>query len=218
MSGKVVLLTGFEPFGGEKVNPSILACRRLTGKKYNGYTVKDEEIPLRFTEIRGTIEGYIKAYTPAAVICTGQGGGSWLNLERVAVNVADVTKTTYNCGTKPQDATLVEGGPTAYFTKLPIRRLLGKVRAGGVPAEISNSAGAFGCNQIFYHLMDYVARENLGIPAGFIHVPKLPEQVIDKREPHMSLDLIANGLNIVVEDIVGELLHPTFGCLPALGE
>ncbi len=205
MQDKVILLTGFEPFGGEKVNPSILACRRLDGRRFNGYTVKVEEVPLRFEEIRGTIEGLIEKYKPAAAISTGQGGGSWLNLERVAVNVADVTRVSYNCGAKPRDATLVEGGPAAYFTGLPIRELLGKLRAGGVPAEISNSAGAFGCNQIFYHLMDYATRERLDIPAGFIHVPKLPEQVVDTKEPHMSLDLIASGLEIVVEEVSGKL-------------
>jgi pyroglutamyl-peptidase len=205
MPSKVILLTGFEPFGGEKVNPSILACRRLDGKMYNGYTVRVEEVPLRFSEIRETIEGHIKRQSPAAVISTGQGGGSWLNLERVAINVADVTRVAYNCGTKPCDVPLIDGGPAAYFTGLPVRRLLGKVRAGGVPAEISNSAGAFGCNQIFYHLMEYVAREMLGIPAGFIHVPKLPEQVAATKEPHMSLDLISRGLEIVVEDVSGDL-------------
>jgi len=202
---KIILLTGFEPFGGEKVNPSIQACKRLNGKKYNGYSVVVEEIPLRFAEIRWTIEGHIDRYRPAAIVSTGQGGGSWLNLERVAINVADATRVAYNCGTKPRDATLIEGGPAAYFTGLPIRKLLEKVRAGGVPAEISNSAGAVGCNQIFYHLMDYVAREKLTIPAGFIHVPKLPEQVVDNREPHMSLDLIARGLEIVVDNVAGSL-------------
>ncbi len=202
---KAILLTGFEPFGGEKVNPSILACRRLEGKKYSNYTVKVEEIPLRFAEICGTLEGHIQRHKPSAIVCTGQGGGSWLSLERIAINVADVTRIAYNCGEKPRDAALVEGGPDAYFTHLPIRRLLDRVREGGVPAEISNSAGAFGCNQIFYHLMDYVAREGLAIPAGFIHVPKLPEQVLDKREPHMSLDLIARGLEIVVEDVAATL-------------
>jgi len=202
---KVILLTGFEPFGGEKVNPSILACKKLDGKKYNGYKVRVEEIPLRFAEIRGTLEGHIKRHEPAAIISTGQGGGSWLNLERVAINVADTNRVAYNCGEKPRDAMLVEGGPVAYITGLPIRRLLDKVRAAGVPAEISNSAGAFGCNQLFYHLMDYVAREQLNIPAGFVHVPKLPEQVLDKKEPHMSLELIARGLEVVAEDVAGDL-------------
>jgi pyroglutamyl-peptidase len=205
MPGKVILLTGFEPFGGDKVNPSILACRRLEGRRFNGYTVKVEEVPLRFGEIKRTIEGLMEKHKPAVAISTGQGGGSWLNLERVAINVADVTRVTYNCGAKPKDATLVEGGPAAYFTGLPIRRLLDKVRTAGVPAEISNSAGAFGCNQVFYHLMDYATREKLGITAGFIHVPKLPEQVVDTKEPHMSLDLIAKGLEIVVEEVSEDL-------------
>jgi pyroglutamyl-peptidase len=202
---KVILLTGFEPFGGEKVNPSILACRRLNGKRYNGYMIKVEEVPLRFSEIRGTIEGNIKRHKPAAVISTGQGGGSWLNLEKFAINIADATRVAYNCGKKPQDTPLVEGGPIAYFTGLPIRRLLEKVREGDIPAEISNSAGAFGCNQIFYHLMDYTTREKLDIPAGFIHVPKLPEQVVTTKEPHMSLDLITSGLEIVVKEVASAL-------------
>ena len=157
MLDKVILLTGYEPFGGEKVNPSILACR-LDGRRSYGYTVNVEEVPLRFGKIKGTIEGHIKRHKPAAIISTGQGGGYWLNLERVAINVADAIRVAYNCRTKPRDATLIEGGPAAYFTGLSIRKLLEKLGAGGVPTEISNSAGAFGCNQIFYYLMDYVAR------------------------------------------------------------
>ncbi len=111
MPNKVILLTGFDPFGGEKVNPSILACKMLQGHMFNSYTVKVEEVPLRFDEIRETIEVLMKKHRPAAVVSIGQGGGSWLNLERVAVNVADVTRVSYNCGAKPRDETLVEGGP-----------------------------------------------------------------------------------------------------------
>jgi pyroglutamyl-peptidase len=92
-----------------------------------------------------------------------------------------------------------------HISKLPIRRLLYKIREGGVPAEISNSAGAFGCNQIFYHLMDYTASKKFDIPAGFIHIPKLPEQVVETKEPHMALNLIVRGLEIILEDISGNL-------------
>ena len=127
------------------------------------------------------------------------------HLERVAINIADVSKATYNCEAKPMDATLVEGGPAAYFTGLPIRRLLEKTRAGYIPTEISNSAGAFGRNQIFYHLMDYIARKKLDIPTGFIHVPKLPEQVVCTKEPHMSLDLIVKGLEIIIGEVSMDL-------------
>ncbi len=113
------------------MNPSILACRKLDKKRFNGYTIK-VEVPLKFEEIRGTIEGLMEKHKPAAAISTGQGGGSWLNLERVAINVADVMKGSYNCGAKPRDTKLVEGGPAVYLTDLSIRRLLDKLRASGV--------------------------------------------------------------------------------------
>jgi pyroglutamyl-peptidase len=108
----------------------------LDGRIFNNCHVKVEEVPLKFKETRGTIEALIERHIPAAVICTGQGGGSWLNLERVAINVADATKVSYNCGEKPSDATLIKGSPAAYFTRLPIRRLLHKIRVGSVPGDI----------------------------------------------------------------------------------
>jgi len=202
---KVILLTGFEPFGGSEVNPSILACRRLDGRRFHGYTVRVEEIPLRFAEIKATIEGMIEKHRPSAVICTGQSGGAYVALERVAINVADARRVAYNCGTKPQDQRLSGDGPAAYFTGLPVRRLLERLRDEKIPAEISNSAGTFGCNQIFYHLMDYVEGRRLGVPAGFIHVPPLPEQVYDKQSPSMSLETTARALEVIVEDIASNL-------------
>lgn len=90
----------------------------------------------------------IEKHKPAAVICTGQSGGAYVALERVAINVADARRVAYNCGAKPQDERLSEDGPAAYFTGLPVRRLLGRLREEKIPAEISNSAGTFGCNQI----------------------------------------------------------------------
>jgi len=202
---KIILLTGFEPFGGSDVNPSILACKRLDGRTFHGYKVRVEEIPLRFTEIKATIEGMIEKHKPAAVICTGQSGGAYVALERVAINVADARRVAYNCGAKPQDERLSEDGPAAYFTGLPIRRLLERLREEKIPAEISNSAGTFGCNQIFYHLMDYAARKRLNIPAGFIHVPPLPEQVHDKQMPSMALETTVRALEVVVDDLASSL-------------
>ncbi|UCD44820.1 MAG: pyroglutamyl-peptidase I [Candidatus Bathyarchaeota archaeon] len=206
MDEKVILLTGFEPFGGNEVNPSIQACRELEGKTYNGYRALVEETPLRYHEIKGLIEGHIERYKPAAVICTGQGGGGGLSVERVAINVASA-RMRYNCGYKPIDEPLNSDGPVAYWTKLPFRELLVALKEAGIPSRLSNSAGTFGCNQIFYHLMDCLARERLDVPAGFIHVPMLPEQVLEKRNAtSMSLDLIAKGLAVVVEEISKQLL------------
>ncbi|MCW4036239.1 MAG: pyroglutamyl-peptidase I [Candidatus Bathyarchaeota archaeon] len=196
----VILLTGFEPFGGSGVNPSILACRELEGKSFNGYKVVVEEIPLRFYEIRGIIESLVEKYEPVAVICTGQSGGPVVAIERVAINVGSA-RSPYNCGYKPVDEPLNEEGPVGYFTRLPFRDILAALKEAKIPATLSNSAGTYGCNQIFYHLMDYLAREGIGIPAGLIHVPRLPEQALDQRTPSMSLDLITEALQVVVDTI-----------------
>jgi len=103
------------------------------------------------------------------------------------------------------DQPLREGGPAAYFTTLPFREILAALKEAKIPAALSNSAGTVGCNQIFYHLMDYLAREEIDIPAGFVHVPRLPEQALGKRMPSMSLDLSARALEIVVEAIAEKL-------------
>ena len=202
--GRTILLTGFEPFGGSGVNPSITACRRLEGKTFNGFRVVVEEVPLRFHEIKGIIEGHIEKYRPAAVVCTGQSGGPSIALERVAINIASA-KNPYNCGNKPVDEALNDEGPAAYFSKLPLRDLEEALKGAKIPVVVSNSAGTYGCNQIFYHLMDYVARTGVDIPAGFIHVPSLPEQVVDKRQPSMTVELIAEALEVVLETISRQL-------------
>ena len=194
------LLTGFEPFGGSHINPSIEACKRLNGKTYNGYKVKVAQIPLRYDEVRLSLIKAIEETKPAAIICTGQSGASTINLERVAINVADA-RIPYNCGTQPVDKTIQETGPVAYFSKLPLRKLLAALTDANIPTVISNSAGTFGCNHIFYELMHYLSENSLEVPAGFIHVPSLPEQVMEKRGPSMCLDLIAKALGIAVETL-----------------
>ncbi|MCK5670069.1 pyroglutamyl-peptidase I, partial [Candidatus Bathyarchaeota archaeon] len=169
-SMKTILLTGFEPFGGSKINPSIEACTPLDGREYNGYRIKVVEIPLRFHEVRPSLLKAIKKTGPSAVICTGQAGSSMIRLERVAINVADA-RIAYNCGKQPMDEPIVEDGPVAYFSTLPLRKMLAAIEEAKVPVSISNSAGTFGCNHIFYDLMHYIEENELEIPGGFIHVP-----------------------------------------------
>jgi pyroglutamyl-peptidase len=200
-----ILLTGFEPFGGSTVNPSISACKRLEGKQIGGFEIVVEEIPLIFNEIRGSIEGHLERHKPAAVICTGQSGRGSISLERVAINVADA-RIPYNCGTQPVDEPLNNESPAAYFSGLPLRDILEALKDAGVPAAVSNSAGTFGCNQIFYHLMDYVSRVGLETPAGFIHVPSLPEQVVNKETPSMALDLIAKSLDVAASTVASKII------------
>jgi pyroglutamyl-peptidase len=204
-NSKKILLTGFEPFGGSTVNPSISACRRLEGKRVDGFEIVVEEIPLRFHEIRSAIEEHIARLDPAAVICTGQSSRALISLERVAINVANA-RIPYNCGTHPVDELLNGEGPAAYFSALPLREILEAVKEAGVPVGISNSAGTFGCNQIFYHLMDYRSRLGLEIPAGFIHVPCLPEQAINKAKPSMSLDLMVEALKLAASTLASTLV------------
>lgn len=204
-NSKKILLTGFEPFGDSTVNPSISACRRLEGKRVDGFEIVVEEIPLRFHEIRSAIEEHIARLDPAAVICTGQSSRALISLERVAINVADA-RIPYNCGTHPVDERLNGEGPAAYFSALPLREILEAVKEAGVPVGISNSAGTFGCNQIFYHLMDYRSRLGLEIPAGFIHVPCLPEQAINKAKPSMSLNLIVEALEGAASTVASTLV------------
>ena len=204
-NSKKILLTGFEPFGGSTVNPSISACRRLEGKRVDGFEIVVEEIPLRFHEIRSAIEEHIARLDPAAVICTGQSSRALISLERVAINVANA-RIPYNCGTHPVDELLNGEGPAAYFSALPLREILGAVKEAGIPVGISNSAGTFGCNQIFYHLMDYRSRLGLEIPAGFIHVPCLPEQAINKAKPSMSLNLIVEALEVAASTVASTLV------------
>jgi len=201
---KTILLTGFEPFGGSKINPSIEACKPLDGKEYNGYRVKVVEIPLRFHEVRPSLIKAIEETKPAAVLCTGQAGSSMIRLERVAINVADA-RIAYNCGKQPVDEPIVEDGPVAYFSTLPLRKMLAANEEEKVPVAISNSAGTFGCNHIFYDLMHYIEENALEIPGGFIHVPSLPEQAMKKLGPSMSLDLIVRALDAALKIIADDL-------------
>jgi len=198
---QVILLTGFEPIGESDINPSILACRRLEGRIYNGFKIEVGEVALRFNEIEQMLVDLMDTHKPSAVVSTGQSSRAYISLERVAINLADASRIPYNCGAKPRDQRIIEDGPTAYFTGLPIRTLLERLTEAKIPAEISNTAGTFGCNQIFYLLMRHLDKRQLNIPAGFIHVPSLPEQVVEKKLPSMSLYTTAMALEVVVETL-----------------
>ena len=201
---KTILLTGFEPFGGSNINPSKEACKPHNGKVINGAEIKVVQIPLRYDMIKPSLIYAIDKANPAAIICTGQSGSGTINLERVAINVADA-RIPYNCGTQPKDKPIEPDGPAAYFSTLPLRKLLADLIEAKIPAAISNSAGTFGCNQIFYELMHYIAEKKMNIPAGFIHVPSLPEQVIGKTQPSMALSLTIEALGIVLNTISKEI-------------
>ena len=198
-SVKTVLLTGFEPFNGATINPSWEAARALDGWSGPGFAVVGRQLPCAFGTALDVLRGAIAEIRPDIVIAVGQAGGrSEISLERVAINVDDATIRD-NAGAQPVDTPVVADGPAAYFGTLPVKAIVRALRLRGFPSGVSQTAGTFVCNHVFYGLM----HQTVGQPvrAGFIHVPFLPEQAADRpeRPPSMALRDIVDALRIAVE-------------------
>jgi len=196
-----VLLTGFDPFGdtghsSRPLNPSWLAVKGLHGKRIAGHRVVAVQLPTAFQASINELTRQLQLHKPALVICVGQAGGRGaMSLERVAINVNDA-RIPDNIGAQPVDTPVVAGGPVAYFSSLPVKAMLQALQAAGVPAEVSQTAGTFVCNHVFYALM-YALATKRGFKrarGGFIHVPYLPEQ----GTPSMPLEEIVRGLRLAV--------------------
>jgi len=192
------LVTGFEPFGGETVNASLEAVRRLP-PRIGMLAVATAELPTSFTRATAALEAAIARARPDIVLCVGQAGDrAALCVERIAVNVQDA-EITDNDGAKPIDASVVAGGPAAYLATLPVRAAVAALRAEKLPAQLSMSAGTFVCNHVFYGLMHLAAARGHPFRAGLLHVPRLPQQAPDGKTPHMALDDIVRGILVVLE-------------------
>jgi pyroglutamyl-peptidase len=200
---KKILVTGFNPFGGEPVNPALEAVKLLDGKVITGYEVITKEIPTVFGKAIASLKEAIEEVHPDMVICVGQAGGrSTITPERVAINMDDA-RIPDNEKNQPIDAEIVPGGPAAYFTKLPVKAMVQKMNENGIPASVSNTAGTFVCNHIFYGLMNYLESSARDIRGGFIHIPFIPEQIVrNPGHPSMSLEMIVRGLELSIEAAV----------------
>ncbi len=196
-----VLLTGFDPFGdtghsSTPINPSWMAVQALHGKRIAGHRLVSAQLPTVFESSALELTRLIKLHQPALVICVGQAGGRGaISLERVAINIDDA-RIPDNTGGQPVDTPVVPDGPAAYFSTLPIKAMLQAMQRAGVAAEVSQTAGTFVCNHVFYALMHALATRR-GLKrtrGGFIHVPYLPEQGV----PHMTLEEIVRGLRVAV--------------------
>ena len=196
-----VLLTGFDPFGDDRLkpdplNPSWLAVRALHGQRIHGHQVVAAELPCVFDASITELRRLLRAHKPVLVICVGQAGGRGaVSLERVAINVNDA-RIPDNADLQPIDTPVVDHGPAAYFSRLPIKAMLQALQPAGVPAEVSQTAGTFVCNHVFYGLMHALATQR-GLKktrGGFIHVPWLPEQ----GSPHLSLDVMVLALRLAI--------------------
>ncbi|QQY79292.1 pyroglutamyl-peptidase I [Keratinibaculum paraultunense] len=197
-----ILVTGFDPFGGESVNPAYEAVKRLDDNIAGAEIVK-VEIPTVFGKSINKLDEAIEKENPDIVICVGQAGGRFdITVERVAINISDASIED-NEGNMPIDEPIFEDGESAYFSQLPIKAMVQKIREGGIPASVSNTAGTYVCNHIMYGLHYLIDKKYQNIKGGFIHVPFLPEQVIDKRAtPSMNLNDIVKALTLAIEAVV----------------
>lgn len=193
------LVTGFEPFGGDAVNPSSLAVDRLK-KKYGSVAVHTATLPCSFERSTGVLRDFIAETRPDIVLCVGLAGGrSELCLERVGINVQDA-RICDNDGKQPIDKPVVEGGPAAHFATLPIKACVTAMRQAGLAAAVSNTAGTFVCNHILYALMDIASRHPTPLRGGFLHVPYAPEQIAKVgTAPSMAVGDVARGIEIILQ-------------------
>ena len=172
-----ILLTGFDAFGGEAVNPSWLMLEAFNGTHIDGHAVHARRLPTAFGHSLLALAQHIDDLQPDLVIAFGQAGGrSTVSLERVAINCDDA-RIADNAGNQPVDARIFSHAQNAYFSTLPIKATLLALQQAGIPADISNTAGTFVCNHLFYGLM-HLASERPGMKAGFVHIPYLPEQAV----------------------------------------
>lgn len=192
----VVLLTGFEPFAGTDANPSALACQALHGRQVAGHRIVAACLPTAFDGSVLALDGLLRRHHPVLVIATGLAGGRpTLSVERVAINVDDA-RIPDNHGAQPVDRPVVPGGPAAWFSTLPVKAIRAAWQAAGLPAEVSQTAGTFVCNHLFYALMHRLATDPAlaGSRGGFIHLPWMPGQGL----PALGLGEQVRGLYLAV--------------------
>jgi pyroglutamyl-peptidase len=195
-----VLLTGFEPFDGEAVNPSGEIVRALDGEIVCGHRIVTAILPVAFASTLPTLEALLDAHRPALVIATGQAGGrSELAIERIAANLVDARIPDAD-GEQPIDARVIDDAPNAYFSTLPVKAMLERLRRLGIPALLSQTAGTYVCNQAFFVLAHLVATRYQETRAGFVHVPWLPEQAARHwGQPSMALDTMVEGVRAAID-------------------
>lgn len=195
--GKKLIITGFEPFGRDSINPSWEAVDRLKDRIGDCDLMK-LLVPTVFGEAAEKVLEAAEKFQPDVILCIGQAAGrASVTPEMVAINLRDASMED-NAGNRPQDEPVVPGKDTAYFATVPVRKMVEALKDNGIPAAISYSAGAYVCNDLFYTLRDHY--EGTGTQVGFVHVPCLPEQVTGQT-PCMPLETIVGALSIIIEAI-----------------
>lgn len=197
-----ILVTGFDPFGDDLTNPAIEAVKRLPDT-IAGASITKLEIPTVFHKSASVVKEALQANEYDYVLAVGQAGGRFdLTFERVAINVDDA-RIPDNDGQQPIDVPIQADGDSAYFTQHPVKAMVTAVKEAGIPASVSNSAGTFVCNHIMYQCLYLTHTDFPKVKAGFMHVPFLPEQVLNRSDtPSMSLENIVAGLTAAIAQMV----------------
>lgn len=197
-----ILVTGFDPFGGEKVNPALEAVKSLPSE-IHGAEIHWVEIQTVFYRSAEVLEAEIVRFQPDAVLCIGQAGGrASLTPERVAINQDDA-RIPDNQGNQPIDTPIRLDGQAAYFSTLPIKAMVQAIKEEGLPATVSNTAGTFVCNHLMYQALYLADKKFPDMRAGFMHIPYMTEQVINKpNTASMNLADIVRGIEAAIGAIV----------------
>lgn len=201
-----LLLTGFEPFGKSKINPSEQVARTLVDAGIPNVTIEAAILPVDHEQGPTALLKVFDSVKPEAVLCLGLATLRMvISIERVAVNLLDF-RIPDNAGNQITDQPIIPSAPDAYFTTLPVRKIYDQLKINGIPAELSLSAGAYLCNQVTFVLLHHLQSRSLNIPAGFIHLPALPAQVALMKGsiPSMSFDTMITGIQTVIQVIAQE--------------
>jgi len=195
---QVILVTGFDPFAGESTNPSWDICTRLPAQ-IAGMRVQTCKVPCEFHRAIEVVAEAIERHRPSIVLSLGQAGGrARIGVERVAINIDDA-RIADNSGAQPVDEMIAPNGPPAYFATVPVKAMARGIRAAGIPAEVSNSAGTYVCNHVMYGVLHYLAESGNRARAGFIHVPYAETQVVDKGDaPAMSIESMTKAIEAAI--------------------
>ena len=202
----ILLLSGFEPFGGSNINPSEQVVKTLAGKEYPNTEIITSILPVDREAGPQRLIQTVEESKPEVVLCLGEARGrAAFSIERVAINLMDY-RIEDNAGNLIQDQPIIPNGPSAYFCTLPVRQIMEAIQGEGVPATLSLSAGAFLCNQVIYILLHYLDKNDLAIPAGFIHLPSLPQQIAQEQpiKPSMSLETMIIGMEAIINCLISE--------------
>lgn len=203
-----ILISGFEPFGGDTVNPTGALMEALTNEVVEGAELKTVLLPVHFDECADLLIAEMEAYRPDVVIACGLAKGrTCITPERIAVNVKDIPPGSYadNQGQRPVDEPIVDGSPDGLFSTLPIRAMVNDMSAAGIPAAVSNTAGTYICNNTMYRLLDHIRVGQLPIRAGFVHFPASTEMaVLQPSVPSLPIPVMLDALRIMIRSIVAE--------------